>query len=209
MLHTEAVEASTLELIKPLQSKPYLKGFYLVGGTALALHMGHRRSIDINLFSNFDFNAAELIEQISQDYPYQLVHTSSNTIKGSIGIINVDILAHRYKLLREPEMVLAAMLLSLPDIIAMKLNAISMSGQRSKDFVDIYYLLNSYTLGNMLEFYQEKYEQQNRAFVLKSLIYFDDVDLSDWPALIENPKLKWIDIKSRIEKLVIRYSRKA
>lgn len=84
-----------------------------------------------------------------------------------------------------------------------------MSGQRSKVFDDNYYLLNSYTLGNMLEFYQEKYEQQNRAFVLKSLIYFDDVDLSDWPALIENPKLKWIDIKSRIEKLVIRYSRKA
>ena len=84
-----------------------------------------------------------------------------------------------------------------------------MSGQRSKVFDDNYYLLNSYTLGNMLEFYQEKYEQQNRAFVLKSLIYFDDVDLSDWPALIENPKLKWIDIKRRIEKLVIRYSRKA
>jgi hypothetical protein len=209
MLHSEAVEASTLELIKSLQSKPYLNGFYLVGGTALALHMGHRRSVDIDLFSNFDFNPPELLEQMQKDYSYQLFYTSSNTIKGCIGDINVDILAHRYKLLREPEMVQAALLLSLPDIIAMKLNAISMSGQRSKDFIDIYYLLKSYTLEKMMDFYQEKYDQQNKAFVLKSLIYFDDVDLSDWPALIENPKLKWADIKKRIEKVVMEYSRKA
>ncbi|MHC1777702.1 MAG: nucleotidyl transferase AbiEii/AbiGii toxin family protein [Lentimicrobium sp.] len=209
MLQTKAVEASTLELIKSLQSKPYLNGFYLVGGTALALNMGHRRSIDIDLFSNFDFNPAELLEQIHQDYSFQLFFTSANTIKGCIGSVNVDILAHRYKLLREPEMVHGAMLLSFPDIIAMKLNAISMSGQRSKDFIDIYYLLKSYTLENMMDFYKEKYDQQNRAFVLKSLIYFDDVDLSDWPALIENPKLKWADIKKRIEKVVMEYSRKA
>ncbi|MFH1121951.1 MAG: nucleotidyl transferase AbiEii/AbiGii toxin family protein [Bacteroidota bacterium] len=209
MLQIKAVEASTLELIKSLQSKPYLKGFYLVGGTALALHLGHRRSIDIDLFSNFDFNPAELLEQIHQDYSFQLFITSANTIKGCIGSVNVDILAHRYKLLREPEMVQAASLLSLPDIIAMKLNAISMSGQRSKGFIDIYYLLKSYTLENMLDFYKEKYDQQNRAFVLKSLIYFDDVDLSDWPALIENPKLKWADIKKSIEKVVMEYSRKA
>ncbi len=51
MLHTEAVKASTLELIKTLQNKEYLGDFYLVGGTALSLYIGHRRSIDIDLFS--------------------------------------------------------------------------------------------------------------------------------------------------------------
>jgi hypothetical protein len=89
----------------------------------------------------------------------------------------------------------------------MKLNAISTSGQRSKDFIDIYYLLNKYDLGNMLEFYQKKYDQQNVAFVLKSLVYFDDVDLAGWPVLIENPKLKWADVKKKIGKVVMDYAR--
>lgn len=208
MLPTQAVDASILELIKSLQSKEYLQGFYLVGGTALALHMGHRKSVDIDLFSNFSFDASGLLEQIHQDYSYKLLYTASNTLKGSIGNINVDILAHRYKLIAEPENVHGNVLLSIPDITAMKLNAISTSGQRSKDFIDIYYLLNIYDLENMLKFYQKKYDQQNVAFILKSLIYFKDVDLSDWPVLIENPKLKWVDVKKRIEKAVLEYSRK-
>ena len=209
MLPNKAIEAPTLELIKSLQSKPYLQGFYLVGGTALALHLAHRKSIDIDLFSNFDFDASILLEQIHQDFSYQLFYTASNTLKGCIGDINVDIMAHRYKLIAEPDVIHGIGLLSLPDIIAMKLNAISTSGQRSKDFIDIYYLLTKYNLEKMLEFYQVKYNQQNAAFILKSLIYFDDVDLADWPVLIEDPKLKWVDIQKRIEKLVLNYAHHA
>jgi hypothetical protein len=206
MFQTNAIDAPTLELIKSLQSRPYLQGFYLVGGTALALHINHRKSIDIDLFSNFGFNASELLENIHQDFSYQLHYTASNTLKGCIGNINVDILAHRYKFIDEPEVVHNVNLLSVPDIIAMKLNAISTSGQRSKDFIDIYYLLAEYNLGRMLEFYQLKYNQQNIAFVLKSLIFFDDVDLADWPVLIENPGLKWVEVKNRIEKVVLDYT---
>jgi hypothetical protein len=207
MLPLKAVEAPILELIVSLQSRSYLDGFYLVGGTALAIHISHRKSVDIDLFSDFSFDASELLEKIHQDYSYQLFFTSSNTLKGRIGSINVDILAHRYKLIAEPNMINGVWVLSVPDIIAMKLNAISTSGQRSKDFIDIYYLLNTYDLKTMLQFYQKKYEQQNVAFVLKSLVYYDDVDLADWPDLIENPKLKWVDVKKRINKVVLDYSR--
>ena len=205
MLQTKAIETPTLDLIKNLQAKTYLQGFYLVGGTALALHFGHRKSIDIDLFSNFDFNATDLLEKIHQDFSFQLLFTASNTLKGHIDNINVDLLAHRYKLVAGVETMDGISLLSLPDIIAMKLNAISTSGQRSKDFIDIYYLLKKYRLGKMLEFYQEKYNQHNISFILKSLIYFDDVDLADWPILIENPKLKWGDITKQIEKVVLAY----
>ena len=203
----KAVEAPTLELIKSLQNKPYLRGFYLVGGTALALHLDHRKSIDIDLFSNFDFNSGVILEQIQQDFSFRLYLSASNTLKGFIGEINVDLLAHRYELIAGPETIHEVSVLSLPDIIAMKLNAISTSGQRSKDFIDIFYLLHNYDLGNMLKFYQKKYRQENVGHILKSLIYYDDVDLADWPVLIENPKLKWIDVRKRIEKVVMDYSR--
>jgi hypothetical protein len=207
MLSKAAVEAPTLELIKSLQSKPYLQGFYLVGGTALALHLSHRKSVDIDLFSNFDFDASMLLEHIQQDYSYQIFFSSSNTLKGSISNINVDLLAHRYDLIAKTELIQGTHLLSLQDIIAMKLNAISTSGQRSKDFIDIFYLLDHYDLESMMEFYKRKYKQEHMAHILKSLIYFGDVDLADWPVLIENPELKWGDVKKRIEKAVLAYAR--
>jgi hypothetical protein len=208
MPHTEAVEASTLELIKSLQSKNYLEGFYLVGGTALALYIGHRRSVDIDLFSNIGFDASLLLENIHQDFQYQLFSTASNTLKGSIFNLEVDILAHRYAYLNTPQNIDGIFVLSEPDIIAMKLNAISTSGQRSKDFIDIFYLLDKYDIASMLDFYKTKYDQQNDTVILKSLIYFDDVDLSDWPVLLLNPNLKWADVKKKIDRAVMHYIKK-
>jgi hypothetical protein len=205
----EAVETTTLDLINNLQGKHYLQGFYLVGGTSLALHLGHRKSIDIDLFSNFEFDASGLLENIHQDFSYKLFFTASNTLKGSIENINVDILAHRYKYIAETQEVHGVKLLSIPDIIAMKLNAISTSGQRSKDFIDIYYLLEKYKLEKMLDFYREKYDQENISFILKSLIYFEEVNLADWPVMIRDPKLKWVDVKKRIEKEVLDYAHRA
>ncbi len=205
MLHREAVEASLLELINSLQWKEYLKDFFLVGGTALALHLGHRKSVDIDLFSNFDFDTIQLLENIQQDYSYQLFFTAKNTLKGSINNIKVDILAHRYEFIGEPVSVSGIRLLSIQDIIAMKLNAIATSGQRSKDFIDIYYLLEYYDIGSMLSFFKKKYKQENDTFILKSLIYFDEVDLSDWPILLKDPELKWKDVKKRIDLSVMKF----
>lgn len=198
MLHKSTVDQPTLELLIQLQQKDYLKGFYLVGGTALALKMGHRKSIDLDLFSNFSFETAQLLENISADFPFTLFFSANNTLKGSINQVQVDILAHRYPLVAEPIIVENISMLSNEDIAAMKLNAISVSGQRVKDFIDIYYLLNSYSVEDMIGFYKKKYAQYNDANVLKSLCWFDDVDLSDWPVLLKTPGLNWESVKNTI-----------
>ncbi|HLR24435.1 MAG TPA: nucleotidyl transferase AbiEii/AbiGii toxin family protein [Fodinibius sp.] len=93
MLHIKSVEPATLELLKSLQQKKYFEGFYLVGGTALALYYGYRHSEDIDLFSNDYFDAGQLLEQIRQDFSYQLYNTVQNTLKGSISGVNVDVIA--------------------------------------------------------------------------------------------------------------------
>lgn len=98
-------------------------------------------------------------------------------------------------------------ILSEQDIIAMKLNAISTSGQRIKDFIDIFYLLNKYDLKLMLDFYLKKYNQKSDLLILKSLIYFEDVDESEWPVLIKDPALKWKDVKRKIQKTVLDHTR--
>ena len=205
MSYQKAVSSSILELLKSLQDKDYLHGFYLVGGTALALHYNHRFSVDIDLFSNFGFDAEQLLESIQQDYDYQLYSTSENTLKGHITGINVDLIAHRYPYLNEPEINRGIFLLSVPDIIAMKLNAISISGQRVKDFIDIYYALDHYTISEMIDFYKTKYNQSSSVHVIKSLIYFYDVNISDWPVIIKDPGLKWSAVEKRIEKEVIQF----
>lgn len=205
MLQTQTIGPATLELIKSLQSRDYLKGFNLVGGTALALYLEHRRSIDIDLFSNFDFDVATIIELIQQDFSLQIYQTARNTIKGSIENINVDIIAHKYPLLNNPSEIDGIRLLSEPDIIAMKLNAISVSGQRSKDFIDIFFSMENdrYLIADMLKFYQTKYNQPGEMHVLKSLIYFDDVDLSDWPVLLKKQGLKWSEVCTKINRKVL------
>ena len=157
MLHTETIDKPTLELLISLQAKDYLRGFCLVGGTALALYFGHRKSLDLDLFSNFGFDAEMLLENIHQDFNFQLYHSASNTLKGHIHQINVDIIAHRYPMVDKPLSTDQITLLSVKDIVAMKLNAISVSGQRSKDFIDIFYALRIYPLKDMLDFYRHKY----------------------------------------------------
>lgn len=199
MLHTQTLDPPTLELLKSLQTKPYLNGYYLVGGTALALYFGHRKSIDLDFFPNFGFDTQTLLEQIHQDYPYQILYTATNTLKGSINNIKVDIISHRYPYIGEPFILDGMALISVEDIIAMKLNAIATSGQRSKDFIDIYYAFQKFNLDEMLEFYKKKYQQANETHILKSLIFFDDVDLSDWPVLIQDTNLKWKDVIRKIE----------
>ena len=207
MLYKEAIDASTLELLKLLQSKQYLGGFNLAGGTALALYNGHRRSVDIDLFSDFSFDTAQMLENLVQDFDFVLLFSALNTLKGVIRDIKVDIIAHRYHLICDPVTEDNINILSEQDIIAMKLNAISTSGQRIKDFIDIYYLLDKYDIKTMVSYYLEKYNQKNDLLVLKSLIFFEDVEESEWPVMINEPDLKWKNVKRKIQKKVIDYTR--
>lgn len=168
MLYKETVSPPTLELLRSLQSNDYLGDFLLVGGTALSLYWGHRRSIDLDLFSH---------------------------------------LSHRYPLIGKSLASEGIAISSEPDILAMKLNAISVSGQRSKDFIDIFYAFKKYSLEEILAFYRAKYSQESVSHIVKSLIYFDDVDLSDWPVLLQDPQLEWKDVTERLEAAVLGYFR--
>jgi len=204
MLYKKTVDKSTVELLNTLQSRDYLKDFYLVGGTALALRMGHRKSIDLDLFSNFSFDEGQLLENLSSDFDYKLFYSAKNTLKGSINDVKVDILAHRYPLVDQPFVEEGIHMLSLKDIAAMKLNAVAISGQRVKDFIDIYFLLRIFSMDELLSFYKKKYEQYNEVNVLKSLVYFEDIDFSDWPEMVDR-KLKWKEIQTKLEKAVKNY----
>lgn len=205
MLHKETIENATLELLIKLQGKSYLQDFYLVGGTALALLFGHRKSDDIGLFSDTAFDTGSILEQVSADFPFKLHYSAKNTLKGSIDQVQVDLIAHRYPMVNQPEKIEGIRMWSLGDLIAMKLNAITVSGERAKDFIDIYYLLDHHPMDEMIHFYEIKYASYSTMNVLKSLIWFDDVNLSAWPVMLKHPTLKWETITRRISRAVKQY----
>ena len=91
MLHKETISPHTLELLISIQQKEYLNGFNLVGGTALALHFGHRLSVDLDFFSDFSFDTAYLLENLSSDFDFKLYFSANNTLKGSIEGVKIDI----------------------------------------------------------------------------------------------------------------------
>lgn len=199
MLHTNTVTAEVLQLISKLQGKPYLEEFYLVGGTGLALQIGHRKSDDIDLFTNSDFDNSRVLEKLEEDFEFQADQIEKNTIKGTIHDIKVDLLSHKYALLDQIQNIEKIRIASIKDIAAMKVNAISNDGTRIKDFIDIYYLLETYSIEEILTFFSNKYKLRNSLHALKSLTYFQEVNLSDWPVIIANDKLSWKEICHRIE----------
>ncbi|MDR3220036.1 MAG: nucleotidyl transferase AbiEii/AbiGii toxin family protein [Dysgonamonadaceae bacterium] len=102
MLHTQTVAGSTLELLKTLMRDEWLSSFYLVGGTNLALHLGHRTSIDLDLFSEISFNSADLETYLKTKYRFQTKLLLENTVQGYINDIKVDLLSYPYPLIDEP-----------------------------------------------------------------------------------------------------------
>jgi len=184
MFHKEAIDTNTLELLVELQSLDILKDFHLAGGTSLAIQLGHRKSIDLDLFTQNDFDSNTLLEYLEDSYNFKLNFSSNNTLKGSIGDINTDFIAHKYPLVKNVVVENVVRLLSIEDIAAMKLNAIAGNGTRSKDFVDIYFILKQYSITDILGFYKTKYKSRNQLHVIKSLSYFDEISPQDWPKML-------------------------
>jgi len=205
MLQKETVNKGTIELIAKLQSCDYLQGFVLARGTALALQIGHRQSIDIDLFSKESFKEDLLLQKLEKNFGFSVDMIDENTLKGSINNIKTDILTHPYKDVYEPHLFGNILLFGKEDIAAMIINAISVSGNRSKDFIDIYFLLDFFTIEQMIGFYLSKYSQRNPFHAIKSLIYFDDISTKDWPVMIKNPELRLSQVKKRIEEEANKY----
>ena len=186
-----------LELLRHLQSDKTLDDFFLVGGTALALQLGHRLSIDLDFFNQKPFDTQLLISHLSSNYNFRANSISTNTILGFIGETKIDFLSHQYPLVNDLIQADGFRFGSLEDISAMKLNAIVHSGQRLKDYWDIYFLLEKMPLSRMLESYQTKYPASSPIIALKALSYFDDINQAlHKPMLLR--KINLSQLKKRI-----------
>jgi hypothetical protein len=208
MFHKEAIETNTLELLKGLQAQGILKDFYLAGGTSLAIQIGHRKSMDLDLFTQKDFDTNSLLEHLEETYNFRLNFSSHNTLKGFIGDVNVDFISHKYPLVKSLIAENGIGLYSIEDIAAMKLNAIAGDGTRSKDFIDIYFILKQYSIEEIIGFYKTKYTGRNQLHVIKSLNYFDEISREDLPIMLLEKNLTLKKVEKVISSHIKDFSKK-
>jgi len=201
MLYKETVEPELFGLIQDLCSKNELSDFVLVGGTALSLQIGHRKSIDIDLFTNEAFDVNDTFTFLESNYDYYNDARFKNSLLGRIANIKLDVMSHHYKWVKPALNEEGVRMASLQDIAAMKLNAIVGNGSRLKDYVDIAYLSSVFSLDQMLSFFDEKYPQQNSLMALKSLTWFEDIDFNV-EVLYMNEKMNWNFIQTRILEMI-------
>lgn len=203
MLYTETVEAGTLDLIKDLMRDKELTAFNLVGGTALSLKLGHRKSIDIDLFTDNDFEAIRIAEHLSQIHKAEIHGTVKNGVFCFINDTKVDLIAHQYPILNEVEIADEIRMLSLEDIGAMKLNAILYNGTRLKDFVDIHSLLEQVSLHKLTEAFEKKYPDVNKQMAHTGLLYHEDINMKEKIDFVGRD-IPWEEIANRLREAVIK-----
>lgn len=203
MLRTETVSPKTFDLLTRLMKDTTFNHFILVGGTSLSLQLGHRISIDLDLFCSVAFDEQKLTEYLRSEYQFELDFIDKETIKGEIEGIKIDCIAHKYPWLKNPIEINGIRLASYEDLAAMKLNAIVGNGTRIKDFIDISYISGKITLNQMLNAYQTKYTS-NAVMVLKAIAYFDDINFEEPIFMLDKRNFDWKKIKKHLH-LMIKY----
>ena len=200
MLQTRTVEPRTLELLKQLMPLPVLDSFFLVGGTALALQLGHRKSIDLDLFTPQPFNSSTLLDTLTTDFDISIELDEPNMLITNIESIKVDFVKMGYPILFPALLVEGVRMLDIRDIAPMKLKAVAQRGSK-KDFFDIYFLLQQLPLETMIALFQQKFKLHEVFHIIKSLTYFEDAEQSANPVVFDK-SITWQKVKASIQESV-------
>lgn len=205
MLSIQTIHPNTLELLKQLAAQPELAQTRLVGGTALALQYGHRQSIDLDFFGTLPENKDELVEMTRRVGNVLVTNRTKMIVQTVINQVKVDFVDYnRYAWIDEPIQGDGFVLASDKDIAAMKVNAIIGRGTR-KDFIDLYMLLQHYSLTEIMGFYEQKYPEFSEYRALLSMTYFEDAEMQDMPKMFI--ETSWDKIKSTIIQAVKVYQK--
>jgi len=184
-------------------SFPELSQFGLVGGTNLSLRLGHRISIDLDLFTNEPFNSELTYTHLEARFSNIVQASQSEAMLFMyINEIKIDMVLLPYPYLNPIEMIEDIRFVSLQDIAAMKLSAIARRGVK-KDFWDVAELLDVFSLDEMIGFYRAKYSSRDIFHLLRSLVYFNDAELQKDPDPLK--KVTWSQVKSKVQKAVKEY----
>jgi Nucleotidyl transferase AbiEii toxin, Type IV TA system len=200
--HLEVISSEVAKTAQRLAGIESLRDFYLAGGTALGLHLGHRRSIDLDFFSAQPFNEDLLIAAVQGFPKLTVLSKSSQTAYLHVSGTKVSFIGYRYPMLFPLEHFQGLAVAEVRDIAAMKISALASRGSR-RDFVDLYVVARQYGLSHLLELFQRKFAQANYSMVhvRKALTYFADADNEAMPDMLV--RLSWKEVREYFLREVI------
>jgi hypothetical protein len=198
-MHSDILTVKQMDLIPIVQEYGKL-GYYLVGGTALALQLGHRRSIDFDLFTMNHFNNDALIENVQKHYPIDQTYVSQ-TDQLTIIVHDVQMTWYRYpyKILLDYDWEGVIKMPNVLTIGAMKAFAL---GQRVKwkDYVDMYFLLKQFSLKEISTKALELFGQGlfDEGLLRGQLSYFEGIDYREPPEYMPGFEVRDEEIKKML-----------
>jgi predicted nucleotidyltransferase component of viral defense system len=202
--HPEILQGTQAQVLRQLAHCVSPRQFYLGGGTALAIYLGHRHSVDLDWFTPGNIpDPLRLAQELrDEDIPFITGGIERGTLHGIVETVRLSFMEYHYPLLEPaifwPEF--ACPLASITDLACMKLSAVAQRGSH-KDFIDIYALgINKLSLKEMLSFYQRKYSVKDISHVLYGLSYFDDAEREKSPIL--HLEMDWKVVKKSIQEWV-------
>ena len=210
--HWEALTPGTRDAFHLLGRLELIKRFYLAGGTGLALHFGHRFSVDLDFFSadvdSVGPDERSTLRSLLDDPTLDIIYDKDSTFVVTWRGVGVGFFRLNLYPLVEPTLLLEnAPIASVEEIGAMKLAAIIDRGTR-KDMVDLYYIIQQVSLDSLFQVAAIKYAKV-RTFAVsatRALAYFDDAESLPMPQMLD--KTPWPKMKKFLETEAIEAGRK-
>ena len=199
MLQEQAIPASTFVVLKKLSSQDFLTDFNLVGGTALALFWGHRISIDLDFFTDKKTELLYSEGRLNEFDDSRFLSRTSIALFYTINSIKCNFLIYPYVFSHPPVKENGLQLAALDDIVTMKLGAITNRGAK-KDFIDLFYILQYYTVDKLCSMYMEKFKTRDLFALFKALTFFGDAEPMEMPVVLKDKTLNWPVVKKEIKK---------
>jgi hypothetical protein len=185
-LFSETVSPDTARLIEKIKNRSWLSSYYLAGGTALALHLGHRTSIDLDFFTDSDIEEMTMVEYLRGTGDLRLDRIGEGTIVSDLDGVRVSFFKYPYRLLDPLTEWNGIPVASIHDIALMKIVAILQRGS-IKDFIDLFFIVRKFkSLDILIPELSSKYAgvQFNANSILRSLCYFEDAEKEPMPNMI-------------------------
>ena len=206
-MFTQAIHPDALRGLKAFSKLPFSRKCYLAGGTALALQIGHRISVDLDFFTPTKFDEEEVAANLDAFPEFEREKTAYMSVWGKMCGTKFSIFYYKYNMVSKTINFEGVNIAGKEDISAMKLHAIEDRGTK-RDFIDLYMLAKEYSLEKIFDYYDLKYAclEEHLFPIIKSLNYFDDADREDWQI---NPlvEIDWREVKTFFNHEALRLSK--